>query len=436
MRIHIRNIPKAILDYYKLADLIYNDHAYVVINKGMYGLPQAGRLANDLLLTFLEAAGYTQSRLVPGLFTHHTLPIAFCLVVDDFLVKYTGEDTAQHLIQSLKKHYTITIDMKASQYLGLQLDWDYPNRHVDISMPTYVAKALQRFQHQSPTKPQLSPHPCALPIYGAKTQYTTEVDTTDLLSKAEVTTLQQVIGVFLYYARAVDSTMLVALGSLAAAQSTATQHTKQLMQHFLDYAASNPQAKIRYHASDMVLHIQSDASYLSESQARSRAGGIFYLSNRVPVNEFPDPNMSINGAIHIHSTIMRNVLASAAEAEVAACFLNAQEACVIRATLAYLGHAQPPTPIQTDNQCAAGILNCTVKQKRSKAIDMRFYWLQDRIKQNQFTVNWAPGFLNMGDYFTKHHPPKHHHDIRPSYLHDPLITPIPGEGVLKLLDTG
>ena len=65
----------------------------------------------------------------------------------------------------------------------------------------------------------------------------------------------------------------------------------------------------------------------------------------------------------------------------AACFLNAQEACVLRATLTDLGHSQPPTPIQTDNQCAAGILNCTVKQKRSKAIDMRFYWLQVRPHQ-------------------------------------------------------
>ena len=110
----------------------------------------------------------------------------------------------------------------------------------------------------------------------------------------------------------------------------------------------------------------------------------------------PDNSLTLNGAIHITSTIMRNVLASAAEAEVAACFINAQEACVTRATLEFLGHEQPPTPIQTDNQCAAGILNSTVKQKRSKAIDMRYYWLNDRIEQKQYHVHWKPGSLNEG----------------------------------------
>ena len=113
---------------------------------------------------------------------------------------------------------------------------------------------------------------------------------------------------------------------------------------------------------------------------------------------------------------MKNVLASVAEAEIAACFYNAQEACALRTALEYLGHPQPATPIQTDNSTADGILNGTVKQKRSKAIDMRFYWLRDRIEQKQFQVHWQPGSANFADYFTKHHPAKHHQNIRPAYL--------------------
>jgi hypothetical protein len=114
---------------------------------------------------------------------------------------------------------------------------------------------------------------------------------------------------------------------------------------------------------------------------------------------------------------MRNVMASAAEAEVGASYLAAQEACPIRTTLEELGHRQPPTPLQTDNSIAKGIIEGTVKQKRSKAIDMRFYWIKDRVQQGQFAIYWRPGATNMGDYFTKHHSPAHHLAMRPLYLY-------------------
>ena len=126
-----------------------------------------------------------------------------------------------------------------------------------------------------------------------------------------------------------------------------------------------------------------------------------------------------NGAIHIVSSILNNVMASAAEAEVGALFHNAQDACPIRATLEFLGHSQPATPVQTDNACAEGIANDTVKQRRSKAIDMRFYWVQDRVKQGQFYIYWRRGKdNNKADYFTKHHPTKHHREMRRLYIHD------------------
>jgi hypothetical protein len=110
-----------------------------------------------------------------------------------------------------------------------------------------------------------------------------------------------------------------------------------------------------------------------------------------------NPTPPLNGAIHVTSKIMKNVLASVAEAEVATCFHNAQDACPMRHTLETLGHPQPPTPIQTDNSTAEGILNTSIKQKRSQAIDMRYYWLQDRIQQKQFQVHWKPGSTNYAD---------------------------------------
>lgn len=417
MKIDIRTIPQAIIDYYNLTEFVSEGYVYVEIMKGMYGLPQAGILANNELIILLEQNGYVQSQRTPGLFTHKTRPISFCLVVDDFGIKYVGKEHAEHLIGILQTKYKITIDWAGDLYVGLKLDWDYSNQHVDISMPNYVEKALLRFEHKKPSKPQLSPFAWSVPKYGAKTQFAALPDPSPPLKPDQIKRLQQIIGVFLYYARAVDSTMLVALGTLAASQTYATENTNKAVLQFLDYAASFPEAVVRYTSSDMILHIHSDASYLSESKARSRAGGIFFLTST------PKPGLTppFNGAIHITSVIMKNVLASAAEAELAALFYNAQDACTIQQTLADLGHVQPPTPLQTDNNCANGIINGTVKQKRSKAIDMRFYWLCDRVSQKQFQVRWAPGITNLGDYFTKHHPATHHQASRHTYLHNPLI---------------
>ena len=84
-----------------------------------------------------------------------------------------------------------------------------------------------------------------------------------------------------------------------------------------------------------------------------------------------------------------------------------------------MGWPQPPTLITTDNSVARGILNGTVKQKRSKAIDMRFYWLQDRIKDGQFIIQWKPGVCNLSDYYSKHFGPPIHRETRPLRLHEP-----------------
>ena len=423
MRIPIHQIPQKIIEQYNLTPLIHNGAVYVEIRKGMYGLPQAGRIANDKLVPILANAGYIQSDHIPGLFKHKTRPIAFCLVVDDFGVKYVGKENAEHLAATLETAgYKITKDWEGTQFCGINLTWDYDNGTVDLDMPGYIEKALQRFQHPVPVNSQDSPHAWTQPNYGAKQQLTSAPDTSPKLAKDGIKRLQEVIGTLLYYARAIDNTMLVALGTLASAQTKGTQATLNALTQLLDYAASHPDATIRYTRSGMVLHIHSDASYLSETEACSRAGGFFFLSENTNPSDKTAPPPPVNGAIHIVSTIMGNVMSSATEAEVGALFHNAQDACSIRTTLEFLGHPQPATPIQTDNACAEGIINDTVKQKRSKAIDMRFYWVRDRVRQNQFQVFWRKGTSNLGDYFTKHHPTSHHRDMRPIYLHEKALS--------------
>jgi hypothetical protein len=424
MRIPLSCIPQKIIDLYNLQELVHKGAVYVEIQKGMCGLPQSAKIANDKLVPILQKAGYYQSEHTPGLFKHETRATAFCLVVDDFGVKYTGKENAQHLIDTLEQAgYQLTFDWEGKELCGMDLTWDYQNGTVDLSMPGYIEKALQRFQHPMPSKPQDSPHHWNQPTYGAKQQMTKDVDNSPPLDEHGIQRLREVVGTLLYYGRAIDNTMLVALGSLASAQTKGTAATAKAAAHLLDHAATHPNAVIRFTKSEMILHIHSDASHLSESEARSRVGGCFFLSNPINVKDPNSPSAQNNGAIHIVSSILNNVMSSAAEAEVGALFYNAQDACPLRNTLDFLGHPQPATPIQTDNSCAEGIANDTVKQKRSKAIDMRFYWIRDRVRQGQFHIFWRPGKdeqgnYNKGDYYTKHHPTEHHREQRPIYLYE------------------
>jgi hypothetical protein len=117
------------------------------------------------------------------------------------------------------------------------------------------------------------------------------------------------------------------------------------------------------------------------------------------------------------ASVIKNVVSSAAESEVGACFQNAQTAAPLRVPLLDLGHKQPATPLRTDNSTAYVILNETIKKKRSKRMDTKYYWLQYRVRQKQFDVYWRPGKDTLGDYHTKHHPAQHHKDMRPILLH-------------------
>ena len=423
MRIPVKDIPQCVIDQYNLAPLVHNGHVMTEIRKGMYGLPQAGLLAHDLLKDRLALDGYMPANHTPGFFSHGTLPISFTLCVDDFGIKYVGTDAAQHLIATLKKYYKITTNWNGKEYCGLTLDWDYVARTVDVSMPGYIERALLRFQHPLPARPQHSPHAWTAPLFGAQQQLTTAPDTSAPLSPPNLLFLQQVLGTLLFYARAVDNTLLVALNDLASAQSQGTESVLSEVTQLLNYCATHPDAVVRFHASDMVLHIHSDASYLSASKARSRLGGFFHLSSRLdPPDVAPSPDSSpplLNGPIQVLSSILQVVVSSAAEAELGALFYNGKEGAALRTTLADMGHPQPATPLQTDNACAAGIINDTVKQRRSKAVDMRFYWIRDRVRQGEFLVFWRRGSDNDADYFTKHHSPSHHRKLRHRYLHVP-----------------
>lgn len=279
-------------------------------------------------------------------------------------------------------------------------------------MPEYINKLLHKLQYK-PSTPEHNPHVYKPPAYGKTVQYVEPPDTSTPLSPARKKRIQQIVGSLLYYARAVDNTILMAVNDLAAQQAHATVATEAHAHKLLNYLATHPNATVTFKPSDMTLQVHSDASYLSAPNSRSRAGGYFFMGK---ANDHPDVQTFINAPVQVECKIMKNVLASATEAEIGAIFLNCQQAEIIRTTLTELGHPQPITNIITDNETANNIINGNAKQRRTKAMDMRYNWVLDRQTRNHFLISWRPGKENLADYFTKHHSTVHHKRLRSIYL--------------------
>ena len=246
MRIAIKHFPPDIIQRYHIRNIVHDDgYVYVKIKKGMYGLKQAAILAYNFLVQNLSTHGYYPLPHTVGLWGHLTRRTKFCLCVDDFGIKYFKEDDANHLLDSLKHSYNVSVaDFTGASFCGLTLKWNYVNGFVDIMMPTYIKDALLRFQHPKLTQPQYSPHPHTPVQYGRKgiPQLAPDDDPSPALNKIDTKYVQSVIGTLLYYARAIDVTMLPALNEIAAAQANPTTNTLKRCKRLLDYSATYPSA--------------------------------------------------------------------------------------------------------------------------------------------------------------------------------------------------
>ena len=149
----------------------------------------------------------------------------FALCVDDFGIKYHSKQDLQHLITTLQKHYEISIDEKGKNYCGLRLEWNYKESFIDISMPLYVCKALKKYNHPTPTKPQYSPHRWTRPTYGKSLQLAPVESDEPPLDKYGKRRIQLVVGIFLYYGRAVESAVLTAFNDITTMQAKPTINT-------------------------------------------------------------------------------------------------------------------------------------------------------------------------------------------------------------------
>ena len=166
MRIVLKDIPPEIITQYNLLPLSHHGFVYVEIRKGMYGLKEAGIISYKRLVTKMAPHRYHPVRFTPVLWRHDTLPTTFTLVVDDFGIKYFHKYYLAHLFNALRQNYMITTDMSGSHYCGLSIKWNYPDRWVEISMPGYVCKALQKFRHPHHNRAHHAPHQWVKPTYG------------------------------------------------------------------------------------------------------------------------------------------------------------------------------------------------------------------------------------------------------------------------------
>ena len=426
MWIRLCDIPLASHAKYNIASYVGPGATTVAvrIKGGMYGLPQAGRLAQAKLIKVLYDNDYYMCKHTTCLFKHKTLATEFTLTVDDFVISHLPRDL-QHLLDALRSAYPITYvtDTTTIDYIGFKVDfyYDLPIRKCVLSMPGYMQAACDRFGIH-PTTNTHNPERYTPIIYGSKLPQLAKVDTSPSLSPANKNLVQQIVGVLLWYARGVDGTMLKAVNSVGSAQAKPTDNVLAAALYILHYGHTYPNASITYYASDMILSIDADASYLGETNSRSRAACTFKFVTK----DNPD---YVNGLIECVSTIIPTVVTSAAEAEYAGLFIAGQTGLAYRYTLNDLQCPQPPegTRITCDNLTSGNIAHRRWKQKRSKPMDMRYHWVRDRCDLKDFYIEWRKSEDSIADLLTKSHPTTHFLQMRRHFVdYSPPTFPVTG----------
>jgi len=393
LRIPTKLFSKEVLDSLDLRKHIDDDAIFFKVQRTMYGLPQAGYLAQVGLVKHLNSFGYVEDPTVPMLFRHETRDVRFSLVVDDFFIVYHDKANFDHLVDALRGKYKVTVDLKGAKYLGMTIDHDRKKHELRISMPGYVAKMLEQFDAQD-IKLRRTPRRYHAVEFGKRGPQKVTRDDSEPATANEQKRLRSIVGAMLYLGRTVDPTILEAVSALASAQAKPTKTTMRAAKRLLGYLRRHPDHGITYKASDMQLRIISDASFNSRPFGRSVAGGIMSLGH------------GINGSIVAISTLIDVVVASAYEAELAAVFINMQRGEWLRIILNALGYPQGTTQIVTDNAVAVAFANDTCKQTRSKSVDLRFHWVRDRCRQRHYSVEYVKGSNNAADFHTKAQPRK------------------------------
>jgi hypothetical protein len=206
----------------------------------------------------------------------------------------------------------------------------------------------------------------------------------------------------------------MALSTIASEQAKGTQNTMLKTKQLMDYMATHPNATVRFNASDMIMNVHSDASYLSEANAHSRACGHFFHG--------------MEGGPHKTHQIKRSILHTMCNFMLRRRFhCQSQTWCplpqlqtgsnILTHSRPEMGHLQTPMLVHYNNSTAVGNADNSVKQQRSRAMEMRFFGVADAVEQGKFDIKYYPGKENLAEYQSKHHIGAHHTAVRPWYLH-------------------
>jgi hypothetical protein len=278
-----------------------------------------------------------------------------------------------------------------------------------LSMPNYIPSMLSHLCPSgcgSASSPAVYTPPVSHPDLSLHLSPPCITTSSTPVSPAEKTWIQQVVGSLLFYARALDLSLLTAVCQLSSHQSTPTQHDLSSAHRLLNYASSHPNPHKTIHPSSMALWACTDASFLSRPKSGSVAGcsvGLGdsppYLLNPPPESHrqswrdkqslvrasrllqsnpsYPTPLLvTHNAPLHAFCQRIPVVVASVAEAEYAAAFGGGQVLVELTLTLTNLGHPQQSPPLLfIDNECAIGLATSSVRPKKSKSIDMRLDWI-------------------------------------------------------------
>ncbi len=312
-----------------------------------------------------------------------------------------GLEHFNYLLDILKKFHGIQYNIAGNKFAGMDIEWNYAACRCRISMPGYISLLLLKFKHPHPAKPRPPPYKCLPIAYDAKLHITPDPDALELLNASNKRCVQEIVGSLLYYAQAVNNKLLVALSAIAARKAKATFTIEQAVDLLLDYVATYPNDCIVYRASNMIICAHADTGFLNKINSCSRAGAHIYLLEDNPFPQFYDSILSI-------AQIIKFVMALAAKSELAALFITAREMIPHNQILIAMGLPQPKSPIQMDNSTAPGVTNKTIVPRRSKMMDIQFWWLHCCASQDQFQYYWDAGTKNWANYHTNYHPKTYH----------------------------
>jgi len=421
MRMPVAYIPQDLRIELGMATLPDDASVLWEINKGLYGMPQAGLLAKTALNTLLSANGYDECVFTQGLYKHKTRPISFTVWVDDFLIKFkrgTSKADINHLLDVLRTKYKFKIDWNGRQYLGLTIDYRRPTksrRSLTISIPGYATRMNNELGIARPAHDPKSPIAYTAHTYSSGPQMET-IDDTPPLDAAGIQFVQRVVGKCLFFGRMVAPSIELATNTIGATQAKATQSTLKAAMRLCHYLAWHPDHSITYYPSNMRLTIHSDASHQSEPGSRSRAGGVFFMGSPSFTGLTSSNPNNFQGAVATVCKKVPTVCQASSESEYATAYVNAQTGETLRQTAFDIGYPQlDPTEIIFDNSVAGQIANNTCRLKRAKAIAMRYHWLRDRVAMGHFTMVWRPGPHNLADFLTKAHPIHHYIATEPYF---------------------